>query len=138
VVGRAVRAIPAAALILAVGGCASSGERLGQTFTGPGYEAKLFSADLAAAPLFRATTITGKSLSLAAYRGHEVVLNFWGSWCDACRDDTVALEYRNTVPLQALPDTVIISRTGQVAATIIGSTTDASLTMLIAKAGKDG
>src|SRR5580698_4297416 len=32
------------------------------------------------APEFTGTTLTGSRLSLSAYRGQVVVLNFWGSW----------------------------------------------------------
>lgn len=41
---------------------------------------------------FSGTTLTGQKLTLAGYRGHAlVVLNFWGSWCDPCREEAPAL-----------------------------------------------
>jgi cytochrome c biogenesis protein CcmG/thiol:disulfide interchange protein DsbE len=34
----------------------------------------------------------GADKSLSDYRGQVVVLNFWGSWCDPCRDEAPLLE----------------------------------------------
>jgi cytochrome c biogenesis protein CcmG/thiol:disulfide interchange protein DsbE len=33
-----------------------------------------------------------RKISLADYRGRVVVLNFWGSWCEPCRDESPLLE----------------------------------------------
>ena len=43
------------------------------------------------APAFTGTTLTGSKLSLSAYRGQVVVVNFWGSWCVPCREEAVTL-----------------------------------------------
>jgi peroxiredoxin len=45
----------------------------------------------ALAPEFTGSTLTGSKLSFSAYRGKVVVLNFWGSWCDPCREEAAAL-----------------------------------------------
>lgn len=44
------------------------------------------------APLFETTDLTGRPVSLSAYRGHPVVLNFWASWCIPCRAEFPVLK----------------------------------------------
>ena len=43
------------------------------------------------APDFTGTTLTGTPLHFYSYRGKVVVLNFWGSWCTACREEAPTL-----------------------------------------------
>ncbi|MCB0063734.1 MAG: TlpA family protein disulfide reductase [Caldilineaceae bacterium] len=45
-----------------------------------------------AAPNFTFTTFEGETISLADLRGQGVVLNFWASWCDPCREEAELLE----------------------------------------------
>jgi thiol-disulfide isomerase/thioredoxin len=40
----------------------------------------------------RGELLDGTSFDLSAWRGHVVVVNFWGSWCTECRAETQALE----------------------------------------------
>jgi thiol-disulfide isomerase/thioredoxin len=38
-----------------------------------------------------ADPVTGKRVSLAAYRGQPVVINVWASWCGGCRQEAADL-----------------------------------------------
>lgn len=39
------------------------------------------------APSFALTELNGKQVSLQSLRGHPVLLNFWATWCTACRTE---------------------------------------------------
>jgi cytochrome c biogenesis protein CcmG/thiol:disulfide interchange protein DsbE len=39
------------------------------------------------APQFTATDLTGKSVSLASYRGRALIVSFGASWCHPCRQE---------------------------------------------------
>ena len=53
------------------------------------------------APDLSGTTLTGTHLDTAAWRGHVIVVNFWGSWCAPCRREAAGLA-------QAANDTKIL------------------------------
>jgi thiol-disulfide isomerase/thioredoxin len=135
------------------------------------------------APAVTGTALGGAKLSLAAYHGHVVVMNFWGSWCTPCRaeapalaqlarqfrlsgvqflgvdirdspasaeafmhdfgiqypslndpGDEIALDFRSTVPPAGIPTTLVIARSGRVAARVIGGASYNGLKDLIAQA----
>src|SRR5579871_1071106 len=44
------------------------------------------------APAVAMATFSGRSLSIASFRGHPVILNFWASWCAPCREEAPLLE----------------------------------------------
>ena len=44
------------------------------------------------APDFTVTTFEGETITLSELRGKGVVVNFWASWCDPCRDEAALLE----------------------------------------------
>lgn len=181
-------AIAAAAVAtLALVGCgggaigADTPASSGQSFVGSAYTSTVFRAGARPpAPDVSGTTLAGQHLSLSAYRGSVVVLNFWGSWCSPCRaeapdltalatnysargvkflgidirddrvsadafvktfrtpypslndpGDELALAFRGTVPPAAIPSTLVIDRTGHIAARILGSVSYDSLRALI-------
>jgi thiol-disulfide isomerase/thioredoxin len=186
--GTVLAAAAALVAVPAVAGCAGGAiaqdtpASSGQSFVGSSYQTTIFAAgSRPAAPRVSGTTIAGQPLSLASYRGHVVVLNFWGSWCAPCRseapalgtlarqmyasgvrfvgidirdepdaaqafmqnfaisypslndpDDEIALLFRATVPPAAIPSTIVVDRTGRIAARVVGGASYAGLKALIA------
>ena len=44
------------------------------------------------APDFTLQTFNGESITLSDLQGQVVVINFWASWCDPCREEAAYLE----------------------------------------------
>lgn len=44
------------------------------------------------APDFALSGLDGKTVRLSDYRGKIVLVNFWGTWCEPCKEETPALQ----------------------------------------------
>ena len=92
---RTLAAVAAAALLAgALAGCSrdqASGSSGQGYVAGKGIITSLPVADRKAPADVSGTTLDGKHLDLADYRGRVVVVNVWGSWCPPCRAEAPML-----------------------------------------------
>lgn len=60
----------------------------------------------ASAPALELNDLTGNVHRLADYRGRVVLINFWATWCEPCRDEMPSIE-RLRAKLAGRPFTVL-------------------------------
>jgi len=73
--------------------------------------ALLVAALLAAAPPLELTDTTGAKHRLSDYRGKAVLVNFWATWCEPCREELPSLE-RLRASLASKPFAVLAVQMG--------------------------
>jgi thiol-disulfide isomerase/thioredoxin len=92
--GRARYVAAGAMTVFMVAGCAARQSVSGGASSGSASTVGVTvftTLDRAKLPAVSGQLVGGGKLSLAADRGHVLVLNFWGSWCSVCRQEAPAL-----------------------------------------------
>ena len=93
---RRTRLIACGAIAAAAAGLAAAGivHLAGATATGLPVVGQVIPArQRPPGPPISGTTLTGRHLNIASWRGHTVVINFWGSWCAPCRKEAPVLAH---------------------------------------------
>jgi cytochrome c biogenesis protein CcmG, thiol:disulfide interchange protein DsbE len=90
---RLLKPVPIAVLAAVVALVALLAYGLASNEPDRGLEESLASGGREPAPEIELPNLDGEGTgSLADYRGQVVVLNFWASWCDPCRDESPLLQ----------------------------------------------
>ncbi|WP_327067477.1 TlpA family protein disulfide reductase [Kitasatospora sp. NBC_01250] len=87
----------AAAAVLALAGCSSTGsggsaDAQGGFVAGQDGLGTVPPANRKPAPAISGKDLENKQVALSDYTGKIVVINAWGSWCSACRSEAAGLE----------------------------------------------
>lgn len=89
--GRLVRALAAAAVLVALAGCGARPAGGEGFVAGDGTITVIPAAERRPAPPIEGTTLDDAPWSSAGTAGTIVVYNVWGSWCAPCRKEAPAL-----------------------------------------------
>ena len=98
---RSLAGTAAAAAVLALGACTSSGSSTAQgttNFPAGDQNITMLAPDKRPMPgQLRGQTVDGGTVDVADYHGHVVVLNVWGSWCPPCQAEAPDLQAASQV-----------------------------------------
>lgn len=94
-----IAGLAAGAVVLAAGACGSASgpgvtvrSETVAPYAGPAIGKVAVTAPAPAPPIAGTDLVTGHELSLAAFAGRPVIVNFWASWCTGCRQEAGALQ----------------------------------------------
>ncbi|CAA9306469.1 MAG: Thiol:disulfide oxidoreductase related to ResA [uncultured Friedmanniella sp.] len=98
-----LRAAAAGLALVLLAGCSAAGADEAASSTGQegyvgvqGNLTQIPPAERTVLPTVSGTSLDGRPLSTADYRGQVVVVNVWGSWCAPCRAEAPALQKAST------------------------------------------
>jgi len=87
--GRNRLALAVLAGLLALGGCATTGEGGG---AGPAPAATTGGPVGAPLPPIQVEALSGKKIDVASYKGRVLLLDVWASWCGPCKQELPVLD----------------------------------------------
>lgn len=176
--GLVPKALAALLAVMLLAGCTTAASNNTAFVSGDGTTTVLAVASRGDALELSGETLTGEQLDISKFRGQNVVINVWASWCAPCRqeapelkafnienpdvalvgintrdnnpaarafekffgitypsivdpDGSKQLVFRNSLPMSAIPTTIVLDKQGRVSARILGAVSRSLLTQIV-------
>jgi thiol-disulfide isomerase/thioredoxin len=177
-VGLALKALATSLAALLLAGCTTATSNNTAFVSGDGTTTVLAATSRGDALELSGETLTGDQLNISNFRGKNVVINVWASWCAPCRQEAPELKafnienpnvalvgintrdnnpaarafenffgikypsivdpdgskqliFRNSLPMSAIPTTIVLDKEGRVSARILGAVSRSLLTQIV-------